>query len=205
MTKLKSFKWVAALAMALAGLLLIGRLARAGFNIVPLASTNAYLPIVIVNHTPTPTRTPTPTATPSATATTVPPTPTTLTGSLTLCNPSKTTYTKTELVCVEERITNNNNFTLYYGVLGVNVIGPRTWFQTSWSNGSIGPNCTGPKNACDGPWQDNVRGYDNTAGFKNPGTYVLYLGICYSSLTSCQSGQGVWQNFVPGVTITITN
>ncbi|MGH2523642.1 MAG: hypothetical protein ACRDH2_14150 [Anaerolineales bacterium] len=190
--------------IAVFSLLFVGSLARAAGNLQGLVGTpTAYVFMPAVYKQPT--FTPTATSTRTPTPTTIPPTPSTLTGRLSLCNPARTVYTRTELVCVIETITNTNTFTLYYGLLGVNVVGPRSWFQVSWSNSGIGPNCTGPKNFCEGSWQDNIRGYDDTPGFKNTGTYLMFLGVCYSSEAVCRTSQGAWQNFLPGVTITITN
>jgi len=209
MLKVQSLKMVGIIGTAALSIWLLAGLARADSIIVPAFTPTAYafFPAVFrqptVTPTPTPTRTLTPT--PTQTRTPTPPAPGSLIGRLALCNPAKTSYGRLELVCVSETITNTNNFTVSYGLLGVNVIGPRSWFQISWSNYLIGPNCVGPKNGCEGSWQDNIRGPDDTAGFKNTGNYVMYLGICFSSMSSCQSFQGLWQNFLPGVPITVTN
>ena len=185
-----------------------------------------YLPVVLnppptptptatptATTTPTPTETATQTSTPTETATptaTLSPTPTNtsvptvvghvLTGELTLCNPAKTTYGVGENICFVEKITNPTDGYVSYGILGVSIASSETSdFHTSWSGDiSIAPHCTGPVDTCGGPWEDNL-------SIDSPGAYTLILAICYSHVDACPNPGADWQNFPPGVTVTILN
>jgi len=127
-----------------------------------------------------------------------------LTGSLALCNPSKTAYAVNEDICVIETIHNPTAGNVYYGILGVNVVsratGSQFKFHTSWSGDDryIAPGCTGPVDTCGGPWEDNVQ-------IDIAGAYDLILAVCYSVVDSCLGGTGDWQEFQPGVTVTVVN
>jgi hypothetical protein len=171
--------------------------ASAPAEVFPAATPSdfAYLPYIAKQPTSTPT--PTPAATlPSGSG---------LAGSLALCNPAQTTYPVGSDVCVIETIQNHNPFTVNYSILGVAVRGPENGFQTSWGGSlSIGPGCTGPVDTCGGPWQDNVRG-PNNQHFTAPGSYTLALSICFSSYSACQQPGANWQEFSPGIAITISN
>ena len=171
-----------------------------------------YLPAVIKQPSPTPTDTPTPTETPTPTATptstpTSTPTATSvptvvghvLTGQLALCE-SRTTYGVNENICFIETITNPTEGVVHYGILGVSIVGEGVSdFHTSWSGDlSIAPKCTGPVDTCGGAWQDNL-------SIGAPGTYTLTLAVCYSPEDVCPGPGADWQNFPPGVTVTIVN
>lgn len=180
------------LALALFGLLFFFSLVRAGDMVF------IYLPIV--EKQPTPTRTPT--ATPQTGS------PQSLTGQLALCNPGKTVYGLSEAVCVVETLDNPTNTIINHGIIGVEAVRVATnevRFQTSWSGNPliIDPLCTGPTDRCGGPWQDNLRGFDDTPGFKVPGQYRLKLALCYPTANACLSGQGIWRLLTPGLTIMV--
>lgn len=148
---------------------------------------------------PPPTRTPVP---PTATSTPAPP-PSAhgITGQLTMCpkpvapDGFRHYYAQTERVCFVELITNISSQTVTYGILGVQseaISEGQTIFQTSWRGDlSICPGCQGPAN---GPWEDGLF-------LPSPGTYVLRLSICYSSVESCQGGTGEWETLTGGITI----
>ena len=128
-----------------------------------------------------------------------------LTGELTLCNPAKTTYGEGENICVIETIRNPTEGIVYYGILGVNKVsvatGTGVGFHTSWSGDDryISPGCTGPVDTCGGPWPDSGVTIDSS------GAYRLILAVCYSTVDTCLSGNGDWQEFSTDVTVTIIN
>lgn len=121
-----------------------------------------------------------------------------LTGELILCG-GKTSYAVGERVCFTEKIFNTTAASINYGVLGVlavNTSGGANQFQTSWSGDlSIGPGCYGPTDKCGGAWEDGMR-------LSAPGSYTLYLQICYSALSACQAG-GDWESLTGGVAVTV--
>lgn len=193
--------WLGMLTAALATALLAG-LAWAQEAFV------LYLPVVLRQPTPTPTATPTPTITPTPTATPPIGSPESLTGELALCNPGQTVYGLFQAVCVRETLRNPTNSVIYYGILGVEVVRLSDnfkWFQTSWSGNplAIDPFCTGPTDRCGGPWEDNIRGPDDTNGFKTAGQYRLTLAFCYPTKDACLAGQGVWRLLTPGLIISV--
>jgi hypothetical protein len=167
-----------------------------------------YLPVVLLQPTPTPTHTPIPTITPTPTATALAGSPESLTGELALCNPNQTTYSLFAAICVNETLRNPTNSVIYYGILGVEVVRLSDnfkWFQTSWSGNplAIDPFCTGPTDRCSGVWEDNIRGSDDTAGFKEAGQYRLTLALCYPTKDACLLGQGTWRTLTPGLNISV--
>lgn len=140
--------------------------------------------------------------TPVATATPVPPTPVPapvsnhgLVGELSLCTNKDRYYAQVERVCVRELIRNTTSSTITYGILGVsaqNVSGGAGQFQTSWSGDlSICGGCTGPAG---GGWEDGL--YLNA-----PGTYVLRLSVCFSTVDVCAGSSGDWETLTTGITV----
>jgi hypothetical protein len=184
------------LAFTLLGVLFFFKLVRAdGMFFV-------YLPLVEKQATPTPTRTPTPTVTPTQ------PPAAQITGSLALCNPAQTVYGQTEKICVIEIVYNGNPYPVSYGIVGVSLNqvsgGSASWFQTSWDSKTMCAFCTGPTDGGKGPWQDNLRGPSGDPGVKPPGEYRLYLAICLSDVSTCQTPNGNWKTLNPsGLLVTV--
>jgi cytoskeletal protein RodZ len=125
-----------------------------------------------------------------------------ITGSLTLCNPEKSSFaTNIERICFYEKIVNTTSNSVYYGKLGVSIVNVDTGaatFHNSWTDVTIGPGCTGPSGTCGGPWEDGTY-------LPNPGTYRLALSICYSAVDACVGGTGEWETFPSNITVTAVN
>jgi hypothetical protein len=166
-----------------------------------------YLPVVLLQ--PSPTHTPTPTITPTPTATAPAGSPNDIAATLRLCNPGRTVYAVGENVCVVEKLQNNGSGVVRFGIVGVAIErltgGSGSRFQTSWGEGrefwDICPGCTGPMNGGGGEWEDNMRGLDNADGFEAPGQYRLTLSVCYDAYSACP-GSSNWRNYT-SLTITI--
>jgi len=145
-----------------------------------------------------PTTAPAATAAPTTVPTTTPPVVTAgrLTGTLTLCNPEKPSFAvKIERICFRERLVNNTDQPVKYGVLGVraeNLSGGPSQFQTSW-RGDLTVPARGVGPTGDG-WEDGIY-------IQEPGAYRLTLSICYSSTDVCLSG-GEWETLTSGVNVT---
>lgn len=160
----------------------------------------ALYPTPTITNTPTPTVTPTPSATPSATAT-VPPAQN-MAGGLRREEPTKPSYaTNIEDIWHWFYIHNPNASTVYYGILGVNVVkdaGGYSFFHTSWS-GQLAPNgvlsinggCFGPGGCWGTSGQAELR---DTVKVAQPGDYTMTLAICQSSFDGCLQPSGSWQN-----------
>jgi len=123
-----------------------------------------------------------------------------LLGELTLRDNKPTYATKIENIFFRETLKNPSNETIIYGVIGVKAVKisgeGEDFFHTSWSGElSIGPGCTGPTDACNGPWDDCLR-------IEKPGTYRLTLDICYSTVDEATSGKGDWETLTSGVEVT---
>ncbi len=127
-----------------------------------------------------------------------------VTGRLEMCNPGKTSYAADiEAICFIQEITNTTSAAVSYGWLGVywenldsGVVGDYMNWQ---GNLSIGANCKGPLNICGGAIRD--------VGFRlsEPGTYLLILNMCFSSLEECVGSGGDWETLTSGINITVTN
>lgn len=146
-----------------------------------------------------PTAAPVATSAPTAIPTTPPPVVNTghgLTGALTLCNPEKPSFAvKIERICFRERIVNNTDQPVKYGVLGVqatNLGGGPSQFQTSW-RGDLTVPARGVGPTGDG-WEDGIY-------IDSPGAYRFTLSICYSNTDTCLSG-GEWETLTSGVNVT---
>jgi hypothetical protein len=123
-------------------------------------------------------------------------------GTLTLCNPEKSSFaTNIERICFYEKIVNTTSNPVYYGKLGVSIVNVDTGaatFHNSWTDVTIGPGCTGPSGTCGGPWEDGTY-------LPNPGNYRLSLSICYSNVDSCVGGTGEWETFPSNITVSAVN
>ena len=129
-----------------------------------------------------------------------------LTGRLTLCNAGKTTYASNERICFIESIRNGTAAPVSYGILGVqasSLSGGGGQFQTSWSadlaQGGvlwIDPNCEGPTDRCNGPWEDGMR-------IATPGTYRLVLSVCFSPFGQCLGTDGDWETLSQPIVVQV--
>jgi len=150
-------------------------------------SAYAYLP-VIFKAPPTPTATSIPSGGP-------------VVGELTREEPNKPTYaTNIEDIWFYDLIHNISGSNVSFGILGVNVDGPASYFKTLW-DGAGAPGGVLPLNAgCWGPngipCAPNADAGRQRAGLQvtAPGQYTLTLSICYSSFTACQQPGGNWQS-----------
>jgi len=122
-----------------------------------------------------------------------------LSGALTLKADKPTYAARIENIFFTETIKNHTANTIKYSLLGVKgmkVSGEgQDFFHTSWSGDlSLGPNCTGPTDACGGPWDDSLT-------IDAPGVYRLTLDICLTR----PEDPGGWRTLTPGVEITVVN
>ncbi len=99
---------------------------------------------------------------------------------------------KIENIQFTETIKNHTGNTIkytYVGVKGRPVAGGQEFFHTSWNGDlSLGPNCTGPRDSCGGPWDDSCT-------IATPGQYRLTLEICF--------GGDDWQTLTEGIEIEV--
>lgn len=99
----------------------------------------------------------------------------------------KDTYAVGEKVFVKIVATNVEGGIKPFGILGLT---PSTGsFQTSWDNSSL--EAGKPFNHEDG------------LAFSAPGTYKLWLSICFSSKQECQGPSGNWVRFEPGLDVIV--
>ena len=187
--------------------------------------TYTALPTYTPYPTPTPTSTPRPTRTPTSTPTTemtptvtatstrraaaavTQPSPTaTATATPALAGPSgsgpltvhgvtatfrldtrRRTFAPNEKIWFRFAIRNDAATVLPYGFIGVKI--GNGGFHTSWTGASIAPN--GTLN-----WRDNVT-------LAAPGTYILTLAMCFSTVEACRGGSGDWADLSTGIQVTI--
>jgi hypothetical protein len=114
-------------------------------------------------------------------------------GELTLKSDKGRYAARIENIQFTETIKNHTSNTVKYSIIGVkgkkvSGDGP-DFFHTSWSGDlSLGPNCTGPRDACGGPWDDSLT-------IDTPGAYRLTLDICF--------GGNDWQTLTTGLEISV--
>jgi hypothetical protein len=165
----------------------------AAFSPTPTSTRRPTQPIVIPADTPVP----------LPTNTLVPVSGHGVTGELILCNPEKPSFAAAiERICFREKIVNITGQAISYGVVGVQITslsGGPIDFHTSWRGAlSIGPGCTGPIDACGGPWEDGIY-------IATPGTYRLTLAMCFSDINTCLGSSGDWETLTSGVNVTVVN
>lgn len=125
-------------------------------------------------------------------------------GKLELKVPDKLRYAaRIENIQFRETIVNTTNAPVRYSYLGVkgeDLDGQgHDFFHTSWSGDLvINAGCTGPTDACGGPWDDTVR-------VEHAGRYRLTLSMCFSTLAEVQAGRGDWRLLGPGIDISVVN
>lgn len=178
----------------------LAQAAPGGSNVTP--TVWVYFPFMALYPTPTITNTPTPTQTQPPTATSTVPPAQNMGGGLRREEPNKPSYaTNIENIWHWFYIHNANASTIYYGILGVNVVkngGGYGFFHTSWS-GQLAPNgvlslnggCFGPSGCQGSPGSAELR---DTVIVAQPGDYSMTLAICQSSFNGCLEPSGSWQN-----------
>jgi hypothetical protein len=191
---------------------------RPTFTEAPTAtSTPAATNTPIIPASPTPTETPASTATPvPPTATPVPPTATEapatripptavpptavpepqvgahgVIGKLTLRDP-KAAYGVGEQVFFTFEVTNPSGKDVPFGILGLKSDG-NVQFQTSWTSDVY--NHVFPANG--------VFKHDDNIKFGAPGTYTVKLAVCFNTYNNCAGGAPDWEEFAPGVVVTV--
>jgi len=167
--------------------------ASAGVSAAVTPVALAYLPAVYKQPTPTPTVTPIPTATPI-------PSGGSIVGELAREDNKPTYATNIEDIWFYDLIHNVSGGTAYFGILGVNVVGPASKFVTLWDGAgapggvlTINAGCWGPNGI---PCAPNADAGRQRASLRvtAPGTYTLDLSICYSNFTACQQPGANWQS-----------
>ncbi len=173
--------------------------------IIPTATfppTVTFTPTATETPLPTATSTPTPTNTPRPTS--IPPTAVPPTSTNTPLPPAGAGHSLINISFSVEstsvpaggklwfnfNVDDNTNEENFFGRLGVVALRPdgtQEKFQTSWSNSYIDDVP---------PWRDHI-------DIQKPGTYNLYLAICYSSADVCLSG-GDWEYLAGPIQVTIT-
>lgn len=186
-----------------------GEMAEEGVIIIPTATflpTATETPLPTTTPTPDYTSTPTPTNTPLPTNTYIPATAVPPTATFTPAPLAGTGHNLTAISFTTESttaaaggkiwfnfsITSTNSTPFFFGRLGVVALRPDSsneTFQTSWSNAYLQPNQ--PLN-----WRDRIV-------IANPGTYNLYLSICYSEAGVCLGG-GEWEFLSGPIQVTIS-
>lgn len=172
------------------------------------APTVTDTPAATATPTTAPTATPEPTSTPEPTgiptATRVPPTPKPqptdppapqagahgVLGRVRL-RENRTEYGVGEQVFIVFTAENHTAGDIPFGILGLKASNGQ--FQTSWTSDVYS-------------WSIPANGVferDDHVKFSEPGTYNIKLAICFSQFGDCQGGGADWEEFGPGVTVTI--
>lgn len=99
----------------------------------------------------------------------------------------RNTYGVGEKVFVKIEATNTTGGMLPFGILGLNTSDGN--FQTSWDNSNIGAG-------------ETFR-HEDGVSFGGPGNHKIWLSICFSTKDVCQSADGDWERFEPGVDVVI--
>ena len=99
----------------------------------------------------------------------------------------KNTYAVGEKVFVKIEATNVEGGIKPFGILGLT---PSTGnFQTSWDNSQLEAGKTFT--------------HEDGLAFSTPGTYKLWLSICFSTKEECQGPNGNWVRFEPGLDVIV--
>ena len=101
----------------------------------------------------------------------------------------RNTYAVGERVFASIEVTNITSDRILFGILGL--LTSAGQFQTSWSDGSIGPG-------------ETFRHEDGIA-FDAAGNHKLQLSICFARKDACTSGQAEdsWVRFEPGLDVVV--
>jgi len=107
-------------------------------------------------------------------------------GSLTL-REGRNTYKSGERIFVKIEAKNTTGSAIPFGILGLTTSDGA--FQTSWDNSSIDAN--------------GAFHHEDGIPFGGPGNKKIYLSICFSTKEVCQSADGDWERFEPGVDVVV--
>lgn len=112
-------------------------------------------------------------------------------GLLEFCDPAQTTYTVDSDICVIERMMNTLDLDLALGMIGVQYIEEQSGaggFHTSMENTGLAT-----VNVSD---TSNILAVEDSFTIAAPGTYQMYLALCFSEIESCKDGAGQWETLV---------
>ncbi len=99
----------------------------------------------------------------------------------------RNTYSAGEKVFVKFEVTNTTGSAIPFGILGLNSDDGR--FQTSWDKSEVSPGS---------PFS-----HEDGLAFGGKGNHKIWLSICFSTKEICQSANGDWERFEPGVDVVI--
>ncbi len=97
------------------------------------------------------------------------------------------TYGAGEQIFVKIEVINKTKSAVSFGVLGLT--GSNGQFHTSYTDNIVDIGSTFN-------WEDGMP-------FSSPGSYTLWLSICFSSRADCEGGAGDWERFEPGINIPV--
>jgi len=96
-------------------------------------------------------------------------------------------YTVGEKVFVKFEVNNTTANMIPFGILGLNTDDGR--FQTSWDKSEVSPG--------------KPFSHEDGLPFNGKGNHKIWLSICFSTKEVCQSANGDWERFEPGVDVVI--
>lgn len=151
----------------------------------------ASLPVVAAPPTPQATRTSTPTVVPTATIPAATATPSVymshgIRGDHFAVN--NTTAAANQDIWFEFKVTNTSNSAVAYGALGAKIENGGS--QQSWSNETLQPGQVLQ-------WNDHIN-------IATPGTYKIYLAICYGAKSDCAANLNPWDRLSNSFTVVVT-
>jgi len=148
------------------------------------------LPVIAPPPPPPPTNPPPPTDTPPPAATNTPPGPTVYNSRGIVGNSfsvDSTVVVAGQDLWFHFKVTNTTDGAIPFAVLAAHTdVGPNA---QSWTNDKLGAH-----QVLD--WTDHIN-------INPPGTYQLYLGICYGDKNACLANQSPWERLSDSVTITV--
>jgi hypothetical protein len=97
------------------------------------------------------------------------------------------TYAAGEQVFVKIELINKSAGTVPFGVLGLT--SSNGDFHTTYTDHQVDIGSTFQ-------WEDGM-------AFPAPGSYTMWLSVCFSARSVCEGGSGDWERFEPGIPITI--
>jgi hypothetical protein len=99
----------------------------------------------------------------------------------------RNTYGVGEQVFVHIEATNTTDNMIPFGILGLATSTGQ--FQSSWTEDAIAAG--------------GVFNHEDGVGFPTPGNHKLWLSVCFSTKDVCQSPDGDWERFEPGLDVVI--
>lgn len=105
---------------------------------------------------------------------------------------SRTQYGVNEQVFFVFEVENKSGKDIPFGILGLKADN-NVPFKTSWTSDVYNHQFK----------TTEVFRNDDHIVFTAPGTYTVKLAICFSPYSACQGGGADWEEFAPGVTVTI--